>query len=180
MGHRLPGSAGFQPAASSRKRRYEHRPRARMPAIPGRARHWQAHRTGMRITRNQEAGSPACDPEGCRDHWRSCGQCQSRDQTVAQRNSLEGDYRNAQPPRARILRREPGARMGYSAGGYSSPRFPPRTAGAARNAIAEEGVRTGDCPRGRRDLVLRVDDTEDLDFLSGGSGVVAVRDGDMD
>ena len=31
-----PGSAGFQPAASSRKRRYEHRPRAPMPAIPGR------------------------------------------------------------------------------------------------------------------------------------------------
>ena len=54
MGHRLPGSAGFQPAASSRKRRYEHRPRARMPAIPGRARPWQAHRTGMRIVRNQE------------------------------------------------------------------------------------------------------------------------------
>ena len=54
MGHRLPGSAGFQPAASSRKRRYEYRPRARMPAIPGRARPWQAHRTGMRIVRNQE------------------------------------------------------------------------------------------------------------------------------
>ena len=39
MGHRLPGSAGFQPAASSRKRRYEHRPRAPMPAAgtPGSA-----------------------------------------------------------------------------------------------------------------------------------------------
>ena len=31
MGHRLPGSAGFQPAASSRKRRYEHRLRAGSP-----------------------------------------------------------------------------------------------------------------------------------------------------
>ena len=31
MGHRLPGSAGFQPAASSRKRRYEHRWRAGSP-----------------------------------------------------------------------------------------------------------------------------------------------------
>ena len=58
MGHRLPGSAGFQPAASSRKRRYERRPRARMPAIPGRARPWQAHRTGMRIVRNQDTLCP--------------------------------------------------------------------------------------------------------------------------
>ena len=31
MGHRLPGIAGFQPAASSRKRRYEHRLRAGSP-----------------------------------------------------------------------------------------------------------------------------------------------------
>ena len=32
--------AGWKPAAISRKRRYEHRPRARMPAIPGTPRRW--------------------------------------------------------------------------------------------------------------------------------------------
>ena len=35
MGHRLPGSAGFQPAASSRKWRYEHRSRAGSPRSHG-------------------------------------------------------------------------------------------------------------------------------------------------
>ena len=53
MGDRLPGSAGFQPAASSRRRRYEHRSRARMPALPGGPQPWQARRTGLRIARIQ-------------------------------------------------------------------------------------------------------------------------------
>ena len=49
-----PGSAGFQPAASSDERCHEHRARARMPALPGRLRSWQAHLTGMSFIRNQE------------------------------------------------------------------------------------------------------------------------------
>ena len=40
------------------------------------------------------------------------------------------------------------------------------------NAIAEEGVRTGDRPRGRRGLV---DGTEELDFSSGGRGRAEAR-----
>ena len=47
---RLPGSAGFQPAASWRKRRYEPLPRPRMPALPGRPGPWQAQRPGPFIS----------------------------------------------------------------------------------------------------------------------------------
>ena len=53
-----PGIASFQPAASSQMRPCEHPLRTRMPAVPGRPRPRQAHRTGLRFVRNQEVVWP--------------------------------------------------------------------------------------------------------------------------
>ena len=123
--------AGFQPATSADERRYEHRPRARMPTIPGRLRPWQSHRTGMNSVRNQVR------PWAVTARWR------------ASRGGAEPRGRGAAGPR--ISASAPRARTGRSSGRGSAAR--PSRSGRRRRGpprSSHHGAGPAPAPRGPR------------------------------